>query len=256
MEGQATREPAFGLNALWIPGENADLARRSGYTVVDAINVLGTHLTEIMRRHAHEIFSRQDAKAFCDRVAQDSPKTVEDLTPKLLPLSSVQKVLQNLLREGVPIRDGVSILEALGEGAQSAKNTTLLTEFVRQNIRRTLVKPYLSPAGELRVYFTDLAIEQLVEGTVEHGEQSSVAPLARQSMRSIVEKIQQPLTPEWLIVHDEHEEHAHNWHGTIGQDRTSSSSTRRSSLVWYGRAMRELMPTPCTSSSATRCSSP
>lgn len=201
MEGLTTREPAFGLNALWIPAENTELARRSGYAVVDAINVLGTHLTELMRRHAHEIFSRQDAKAFCDRVAQDSPKTVEDLTPKLLPLSSVQKVLQNLLREGVPVRDGVSILEALGEGAQSTKNTTLLTEFVRQNIRRTLVKPYLSASGELRVYFTDHAIEQIVEGAVEHGEQSSIAALAPQNMRGIVEKIQQKIErPEMAVV--------------------------------------------------------
>jgi flagellar biosynthesis protein FlhA len=201
MEGQATREPAFGLNALWIGGGNTELARRSGYTVVDTINVLGTHLTEVIRRHAHEIFSRQDAKAFCDRVAQESPKTVEDLIPKLLPLSSVQKVLQNLLREGVPVRDGVSILEALGEGAQSTKNTTLLTEFVRQNIRRTLVKPYVSVTGELRVYFTDLSIEQIVEGAVEHGEQTSVAALAPQSMREIVAKIQQKVErPESAVA--------------------------------------------------------
>jgi len=201
MDGQATREPAFGLNALWIPAGNTELARKSGYTVVDAINVLGTHLTEIVKRHAHEIFSRQDAKTFCDRVAQESPKTVEDLIPKLLPLSSVQKVLQNLLREGVPVRDGVSILEALGEGAQSTKNTTLLTEFVRQNIRRTLVKPYLSAAGELRVYFTDLSLEQVVESTVEHGEQSSVAALAPQSMRELVAKIQQKVErPESAVV--------------------------------------------------------
>ena len=201
LDGQSTREPAFGLNAVWVPADKTEQARRSGYTVVDAINVLGTHLTELMRRNAHEIFSRQDAKAFCDRVAQDSPKTVEDLVPKLLPLSSVQKVLQNLLREAVPIRDGVSILEALGEAAQSTKNTTLLTEYVRQNIRRTLVKPYLSPTGELRVYFTDLGVEQMVEGTVEHGEQNSVAALAPQMMRDIVGKLQQKIDrPETPFV--------------------------------------------------------
>jgi flagellar biosynthesis protein FlhA len=201
LEGQTTREPAFGLNALWVPADKTEQARRSGYTVVDSINVLGTHLTELMRRNAHEIFSRQDAKAFCDRVAQDSPKTVEDLVPKLLPLSSVQKVLQNLLREAVPIRDGVSILEALGEGAASTKNTTLLTEYVRQNIRRTLVKPYLSTTGELRVYFTDLSVEQSVEKTVEHGEQNSVAALAPQLMRDIVGKLQQKIErPETPVV--------------------------------------------------------
>jgi flagellar biosynthesis protein FlhA len=126
---------------------------------------------------------------------------VEDLVPKLLPLSSVQKVLQNLLREGVPIRDGVSILEALGEAAQTTKNTTLLTEYVRQSIRRTLVKPYLTPNGDLRVFFTDLAVEQSVEGAVEHGEQNSIAALAPPAMRDIVTKIQQKIErPEAPVV--------------------------------------------------------
>ena len=121
--------------------------------------------------------------------------------PKLLPLSSVQKVLQNLLREGVPIRDGVSILEALGEAAQTTKNTTLLTEYVRQSIRRTLVKSYLTPNGELRVFFTDLAVEQSVEGAVEHGEQNSIAALAPPAMRDIVTKIQQKIErPEAPVV--------------------------------------------------------
>lgn len=201
IEGQATREPAFGMNALWVRSESVELARRSGYTVVDPVNVLGTHLTELVRRNAHEIFSRQDAKAFCDRVAQESPKTVEDLVPKLLALASVQKVLQNLLRESVSIRDGVSILEALGEAAPTTKNTTLLTEYVRQNIRRTLVKPYLSANGELRVLFTDMSVEQMVENAVEHGEQHSVAALAPQSMRDIVSKIQQKVErPEIPVV--------------------------------------------------------
>ena len=204
IDGQSTREPAFGLNALWVRSENVELARRSGYTVVDAVNVLGTHLTELVRRNAHEIFSRQDAKAFCDRVAQESPKLVEELVPKLLPLASIQKVLQNLLRESVPIRDGVSILEALGEAAPTTKNTILLTEYVRQSIRRTLVKPYLSTTGELRVLFTDLSIDQMVEGTVEHGEQNSVAALPPQAMRDIVAKIQnkveRPETPVVIIT--------------------------------------------------------
>jgi flagellar biosynthesis protein FlhA len=201
IDGQPTREPAFGLNAVWVRSENVELARRSGYTVVDAVNVLGTHLTELVRRNAHEIFSRQDAKAFCDRVAQDSPKLVEELVPKLLSLASVQKVLQNLLRESVPIRDGVSILEALGEAAPTTKNATLLTEYVRQSIRRTLVKPYLSTTGELRVLFTDMSMEQMVEGTVEHGEQNSLAALPPQSMRDIVAKIQQKVDhPETPVV--------------------------------------------------------
>ena len=100
----------------FLPIESAR-ARAAGYTVVDAISVLGTHLGEIARRHAHELFSRQDAKKVLDRVAEENSKAVEDLVPKLLSLAAVQKVLQNLLRERVSIRDAATILEALGEAA-------------------------------------------------------------------------------------------------------------------------------------------
>jgi flagellar biosynthesis component FlhA len=106
--------------------------RRGGYTVVDAVSVLGTHLAELIRRYAHELFSRQDAKKLLDRVALEHPKVVEDLVPKLLPLATVQRVLQNLLRERVSIRDAVTILEALGEAAVTTRNPVLLTEYVRQ----------------------------------------------------------------------------------------------------------------------------
>ena len=133
VEGRPTVDPAFGISALWIPTERADYARSKGYTVVDATSVLGTHLSEVIRRYAYELFGRQDAKAFCDRVTQTHPKVVEDLVPKLLPLTTVQKILQNLLRERVSIRDGVTILEAVGEGAQMTKNPILLTEYVRQS---------------------------------------------------------------------------------------------------------------------------
>ena len=112
--------------------------------MVDAVSVIGTHLTEVVRRHAHELFTRQDAKTFCDRVAQENPKVIEDLVPKLLPLATIQRVIQNLLRERVPIRDAVGILEAMGEAAQTTKNPVLLTEYVRQSIRRGII----AAAGE------------------------------------------------------------------------------------------------------------
>ncbi len=189
MEGQPTREPAFGMNALWIPKERAERARDAGYTVVDPISVLGTHVSELVRRHAHELFSRQDTKRLLDRVAVENPKVVEDLVPKLLPLAAVQRVLQNLLRERVSIRDAVSILEALGEGAAATRNPVLLTEYVRQCIRRTVVKPYLNRNGELPAWFVDPAIEQAVEGAAEHGEQNSHLALAPQTMRDILNRI-------------------------------------------------------------------
>ncbi len=193
LEGKPTQDPAFHLAALWIPAERATLARGKGYTVVDDVSVLGTHLSEVVRRHAHELFSRQDAKNFCDRVAQSNPKVVEDLVPKMLSLSVVQRVLQNLLRERVPIRDSVTILEALSEGAQMTKNPVLLTEYVRQAIRRAIVSTHTTPQGELAAYMVEPSAEHAVEAAVEHSEHNSVLGLAPQSARDLVGRITRKL---------------------------------------------------------------
>ena len=201
VDGTPTREPAFGMAALWIPAERAERARQAGCTVVDAVSVLGTHLAELIRRHAHELFSRQDAKRLLDRVSVENPRVVEDLVPKLMPLAVVQRVLQNLLRERVSIRDAVSILEALGEAAAVTRNPVLLTEYVRQAIRRTVVKPYLNRAGELPAWFVDPAVEQAVEGAVEHGEQNSHLSLGPQAVRDIVGRIAARVgTPETPVA--------------------------------------------------------
>jgi flagellar biosynthesis protein FlhA len=191
--GQQTREPAFGLPALWIPADKIDSARAAGHTVVDPVNIIGTHLSELVKHFANEMFSRQDAKAFCDRVSQENPKVVEDLVPKLLSMAVVQRVLQNLLRERVSIRDGVSILEALGEAATTTKNAVLLTEYVRQSIRRTVVKPYLNQKGDLPAYVMDPATEQVIETAVQHGEQNSILSLSPQVVRDIVTRIERKL---------------------------------------------------------------
>jgi flagellar biosynthesis protein FlhA len=188
--GEATREPAFGLPALWVPADKVDAARSAGYSVVDAVNVMGTQLSELVRLYAGELFSRQDAKLFCDRVAQENPKLIEDLVPKLLSMGSIQKVLQNLLRERVSIRDGVSILEALSEAAGTARNPVLLTEYTRQAIRRQVVKPYLNPKGELAAYFLDSAVEQTIESAVQHSEQNSILALAPQVVREVATRIE------------------------------------------------------------------
>jgi flagellar biosynthesis protein FlhA len=191
--GQQTREPAFGLPALWIPIDKVDSARAAGHTVADAVNVIGTHLSELVKHYANEMFSRQDAKAFCDRVAQEAPKVVEDLVPKLLSMAAVQRVFQNLLRERVSIRDGVSILEALGEAATTTKNAVLLTEYVRQSIRRTVVKPYLNQKGELPAYLLDPATEQAIESAIQHGEQNSILTLSPQVVRDIITRVERKL---------------------------------------------------------------
>lgn len=204
LEGKPTREPAFGMEALWIRPEQMDAARRSGYTVVDPVSILGTHISELVRRYSHEMFSRQEAKKLVDRVALEHPKVVEDLVPKLLPLATVQRVLQNLLRENVSIRDAASILEALGEAAASTRNPTLLTEYVRQALRRTVVKPYLNSTGELPAYFLDPAIDSQIEAAVDHGEQGSHLGLPPQTIRDVLTKITRvvgaPQSPVVLIA--------------------------------------------------------
>ncbi|HEX4166273.1 MAG TPA: FHIPEP family type III secretion protein, partial [Bryobacteraceae bacterium] len=202
--GQQTREPAFGLPALWVPGDKVDAARSSGYTIVDTVNVIGTHFSELIKQHTSEMFSRQDAKAFCDRIGQEHAKLLEDLVPKMLSLSAVQKVLQNLLRERVSIRDGVSILEALSEAALTTKNSVLLTEFARQAIRRSITKPYLNQKGELPAFFLESPVEQSIETAVQHTEQNSILVLSPQIVREVVNRVERKLdkreTPTIIVT--------------------------------------------------------
>ena len=187
--GKPAKDPAFGLPALWVRQDQAAMARSAGYTVVDPVSIIGTHLTEIVRRHAHELFTRQDAKNYCDRVAQENPKLIEDLVPKLLSLATIQRVLQNLLRERVPIRDAVGILEAMGEAAQTTKNPVLLTEYVRQSIRRAITQPLVNLQGELPAYLLDASLDRAVESSVEHGEWNSVASLSPETITDILTRL-------------------------------------------------------------------
>ena len=196
IDGIPTHEPAFGIPAVWISPDRVEEARRAGYTVVDSISIIGTHLSEIVRRHAHELFSRQETKKVLDRVNEENPKAVEDLVPKLLPMAAVQKVFQNLLRERVSIRDAGSIIEALGEAAPITKNNVLLTEYVRQAIRRQVVKPLMESSGDLSAYFLDPGLEQSIEAAVEHTENSSHVNLAPQRVRDIQERLKRCCSPQ------------------------------------------------------------
>jgi len=204
VDGMPATDPAFGMPALWINPGMAPRARSYGYTVIDSVSLMATHLLEIIRRHAHELYTRQEAKRMLDRVAMESPKVVEDLVPKLLPLAVVHKVFQNLLRERVSVRDATTILEALGEAALNTRNTTLLTEYVRQAIRRSVVSPYLAQNGNLATFFLDPAYEEAVAQTVQHGEhtsQSAVPPQQlRQMLGAIAKSIGRPQAPVTVVV--------------------------------------------------------
>jgi len=160
LAGTATKEPAFGVAALWITPALQNQALASGYAVIDQTSVLATHLAEVVKQHAHELLSRQEVKRLLDRLAESHPKLVEELVPKILSLGEVQKVLQQLLREQVSIRDLPGILETLLDVSPSSKNPVLLVESVRQSLGRALVRPLLSESGNLRVVTLDHALEE------------------------------------------------------------------------------------------------
>jgi flagellar biosynthesis protein FlhA len=159
LAGTPTREPAFGVAALWIPRNLESQALSLGYAVVDQTSVLATHLAELIRQHAYELLSRQETKRLLDRLSDSHPKLVEELVPRTLSLGEVQKVLQQLLREQVSIRDLATILETLLDTSATTKNPISLVEMSRQALGRALVRPLLSEDGGLRVLTLDPGIE-------------------------------------------------------------------------------------------------
>jgi flagellar biosynthesis protein FlhA len=183
LPGVATREPAFGVAAVWIPPALQNQALASGYAVVDQTSVLATHLAEVVKQHAHELLTRQETKRLLDRLAESHPKLVEELVPKVLSLGEVQKTLQQLLREQVSIRDLATILETLLDLAPSNKNPVLLVEAARQTLARALVQPLLSENGGLRVVTLDRLLEEELGrafgGSVTAGAASLQPPFAR-----------------------------------------------------------------------------
>ncbi len=160
LPGKPTREPAFGVSAQWIvPGLQSE-ALTAGFAVVDQTSVLATHLAEVIKQHAAELLTRQETKRLLDRLGESQPKLLEELVPKLLSLGEIQKVLQQLLREQVSIRDLATILETLLDTAAGNKHPVLLVEAVRQALGRALVRPLLTTDGTLRVVTLDSGLEE------------------------------------------------------------------------------------------------
>lgn len=169
IEGIKTREPAFGLPAIWITEDQRDRAEMLGYTVVDPPSVIATHLTEIIKKYAHELTGRQEVQTLLDNVRQNYPVIVEELVPKLMTVGDIQKVLANLLREGVSIRDMVTILEALADHAPVTNDTDMLTEYVRQRLGRAISKKYFSDQNT-GVITLDPKLEQMLMDSLQRTE--------------------------------------------------------------------------------------
>ncbi len=171
LEGFAAKEPAFGMSAKWIIQNYKELAEMKGYTVVEPAAVMATHLTEIIKTHAAEVFTRQDVKNLIERVKRDFPAAVEGVVEDIVPLATLQKVLQNLLNERVSIRDMVTILEALADYAQQTKDADVLTEYVRMALRRSITRNYSGDNDQMTVFTLEPRTEKFLADNVQATKQ-------------------------------------------------------------------------------------
>jgi flagellar biosynthesis protein FlhA len=189
IEGIETKEPAFNIPAVWIPEARKEEAKLAGYTVVDDATIMATHLTEVLRKHASELLGRQEVQSLLDNLSKTYPKAVEELVPNLLSLGAVQKVLQNLLKERISIRDLLTIVETLADYAPLTKDSDLLTEYVRNKMSRSFVSPHIGEDGYLKLITMSQDVEEiLLKGiqNTEHGSYLSVDPKIADSIISSI----------------------------------------------------------------------
>lgn len=185
IDGIDTVEPAFGLPAKWISEDKKIMADVAGYTLIDPVSVMITHWSEIMKRYAHELLSRQDVNTMLDNVKKTNPIVVDDTIPKVISVGYLQKILANLLREGIPIRDLETILETIGDHANVLKDTDIITEYVRQSLKRTITHRF-AEANSLRVITLDTQIEDMIVSSVKKSDQGSYLAMAPDLIQRIV----------------------------------------------------------------------
>ncbi|MCR5409895.1 MAG: flagellar biosynthesis protein FlhA [Lachnospiraceae bacterium] len=191
--GIDTTEPSFHLPAKWITEGQRERAESMGYTVVDPPSIIATHLTEVIRQHIAELLTRQDTQNLIDNLKESNPSVVEELTPKLLGLGEIQKVLQNLLEEGVSIRDLLTIFETLADYAATTRDTDVLTEYVRQSLKRAISARYFEPGETTQIVTLDPKIEQEIMESVKQTEQGAYLTLDPERTRAIISATEEEL---------------------------------------------------------------
>jgi flagellar biosynthesis protein FlhA len=213
LDGVQTKEPAFGLPATWVSADQREAAATAGYTVVDATTALSTHLSETIRTFLPDLLSRQHVKEMVDAVGQTSPKLVEDLIPKIVSLGDVQRVLRQLLRERVPVRDLVTILEAMADIGSMTKDPDIITESVRSAMGRAICKPYQNERGELSVIGVAASLEERLMASLvktDHGAVLAVDPQQAQSIASrIARALEQAVAQPVLLCSPALRPHLH-----------------------------------------------
>ncbi|MFN2223826.1 MAG: flagellar biosynthesis protein FlhA, partial [Candidatus Promineifilaceae bacterium] len=187
--GIPTTEPTYGIDALWIKERAREEAIAKGYTVVDLATVMTTHISDVIRRHAHELIGRQEVQSLLDALKESHPKAVDELVPNLMSLGGVVKVLQNLLVEQVPIRDLLTIVEAMADWAPSVKQLDVLTEYIRQALSRTITRYYMTPEGELMVVNLAHSLERRVSEAIKRTDQGEYLAIDPQLAQGIMQRL-------------------------------------------------------------------
>jgi len=202
--GTPTTEPTFGLPAFWITKDNREKAQMLNYTVVDPATVLATHLTETIRSHAYELLGRQEVKALIDYVGETHPKLIEELVPKTLSVGEIQKVLQNLLREKISIRDLVTVFETLADFGTQTKDHITLTEVTRAALNRSISKGLLNEQGELAVITLSPQWEEHLNRAMVRGDSGAYLALDAKTfenlVKSVTEVCQKTMAPQWTLL--------------------------------------------------------
>jgi flagellar biosynthesis protein FlhA len=194
IEGMPAKEPAFGLNAFWIREDLKTTAEVLGYQVADASTVLSTHLTETIKRYAHELLTRDEVNKLIKTLKEESPAVVEEVVPGVLKPGEVQKVLQNLLKEGVSIRDLGTILETLGDYGLRIKDPEVLTEYVRNSLARSISRSHAAKDGRLYVITLDPKLEDVIKAATERTERGTFVALSPATVSRIGERLAQEIS--------------------------------------------------------------
>lgn len=189
LDGVSTHEPTYGLPAVWIQENSRENAMAKGFTVVDSATVLITHLSDVIRKNSHELLGRQEVHELLDNLKATHPKVVEELVPNTLPLGAVVKVLQNLLKEQIPVRDLLAVLETLADWSPAIKDIDLLTEYVRHSLKRTITKLYLTPENVLNVITIGPGVESAISGALQTTETGSFVALEPVLVEKIVQSL-------------------------------------------------------------------
>ena len=190
ISGIPTFEPSFHLPAIWITENQRERAESVGYTVVDPPSIIATHLTEIIRQYLSDLLTRQDVQNLVNNVKESNPSLVEELVPKLLGLGDIQKVLQNLLKEGISVRDLVTIFETLADHAATTRDTDILTEYVRQSLKRAISNKYFPINETTSVVTLDPKLEQEIMGSVKQTEQGAYLTLDPDKTKDIIASVE------------------------------------------------------------------